>query len=70
MIVPCRLASCMRCITLLNLYIHDTFARSEKRRNMLLQRYKRSPRHTIQVDYVTYMDELAGKVGCRVPMGM
>jgi len=37
---------------------------------MLLQRYKRSPRHTIQVDYVTYMDELAGKVGCRVPMGM
>ncbi|KJE90229.1 hypothetical protein CAOG_08524 [Capsaspora owczarzaki ATCC 30864] len=29
------------------------------------QRYKRSPRHTIQVDYIDYMDTLADQIGCR-----
>ncbi|KAE9419125.1 hypothetical protein Angca_004223, partial [Angiostrongylus cantonensis] len=28
-------------------------------------RYVKSPRHTIQVDYIPYMDELANIVGCR-----
>lgn len=31
-------------------------------------RYKKSTRHTIQVDYVTFMDELAEIVGCRPNM--
>jgi dimethylaniline monooxygenase (N-oxide forming) len=29
------------------------------------ERYYASQRHTIQVDYVTFMDELAELVGCR-----
>lgn len=28
-------------------------------------RYKKSLRHTIQVDFITFMDELAVLIGCR-----
>lgn len=31
----------------------------------LARRYKRSARHTIQIDYVPYMDEIATLVGCK-----
>ncbi len=32
-------------------------------------RYVESQRHTIQVDYINFMDELAGLVGCRPDIG-
>ena len=35
-----------------------------KQQNMA-ERYVKTQRHTIQVDYLPYMDELAEKVGCR-----
>lgn len=35
-----------------------------KRREDLQKRYVKSERHTIQVDYVPYMDEIAMEVGC------
>ncbi|KAE9547032.1 hypothetical protein FO519_009755 [Halicephalobus sp. NKZ332] len=35
------------------------------RRKLLRQRYVDSPRHTLQVDYMVFMDELATLIGCR-----
>ena len=35
------------------------------KRKLIRRRYVDSPRHTIQVDYILYMDELAGLIGCR-----
>ncbi|KAH7712254.1 FMO-4 protein [Aphelenchoides avenae] len=37
---------------------------AEKRRQ-IERRYYRSPKHTLQVDYVPYMDELAEQIGCK-----
>lgn len=37
---------------------------NEKQTAMAL-RYKKSNRHTIQVDYIGFMDELAELVGCK-----
>lgn len=37
----------------------------QDKREEMFKRYVRSPRHTIQVDYITYMDELAELVGCK-----
>ncbi|CAD5205596.1 unnamed protein product [Bursaphelenchus okinawaensis] len=34
----------------------------------IFKRYTNVPRHTIQVDYVEYMDEMATMVGCKPPM--
>ncbi|XP_052811939.1 flavin-containing monooxygenase 5-like [Mya arenaria] len=31
----------------------------------MARRYKASPRHTIQVEYITFMDELAELIGCK-----
>ncbi|VDM81869.1 unnamed protein product [Strongylus vulgaris] len=39
----------------------------EKRQAMEI-RYVNSPRHTIQVDFISYMDELADLVGCKPDM--
>ncbi|CAI9567201.1 unnamed protein product [Staurois parvus] len=36
-----------------------------KRKKDLENRYVKSERHTIQVDYVLYMDEMAVEVGCK-----
>ncbi|XP_073449363.1 flavin-containing monooxygenase 5-like [Aquarana catesbeiana] len=36
-----------------------------KRKEDLQNRYVKSERHTIQVDYVSYMDEIAVEVGCK-----
>ncbi|XP_069825152.1 flavin-containing monooxygenase 5-like isoform X1 [Dendropsophus ebraccatus] len=36
-----------------------------KRREDMQKRYVESERHTIQVDYVSYMDEVAVEIGCR-----
>ncbi|KAM9324724.1 flavin-containing monooxygenase 5-like [Gastrophryne carolinensis] len=36
-----------------------------KRKEDLATRYVKSERHTIQVDYVPYMDELAEEIGCK-----
>ncbi|CAD5205595.1 unnamed protein product [Bursaphelenchus okinawaensis] len=34
----------------------------------MFKRYTNVPRHTIQVDYVEYMDELANLIGCKPPL--
>ncbi|KAK6041726.1 Flavin-binding monooxygenase-like protein [Cooperia oncophora] len=39
-----------------------------EKRSAMQARFVRSPRHTIQVDYIPYMDELAGLVGCKPDM--
>lgn len=36
----------------------------------MAERYVSSPRHTIQVDWIPYMDELAEQVGCKPDIGM
>ncbi|VDM54375.1 unnamed protein product, partial [Angiostrongylus costaricensis] len=36
-----------------------------EKQDKMRARYVKSPRHTIQVDYIAYMDELANIVGCR-----
>ncbi|RCN39243.1 Flavin-binding monooxygenase-like protein [Ancylostoma caninum] len=36
-----------------------------EKREAMEARYVNSPRHTIQVDFITYMDELADLVGCK-----
>lgn len=37
-----------------------------EKRQAMQKRYKKSQRHTIQVDYVPYMDEISEQVGCEV----
>ncbi|CAD5208045.1 unnamed protein product [Bursaphelenchus xylophilus] len=44
--------------------IKDIKAANEK----MFKRYTNVPRHTIQVDYVEYMDEMANMIGCKPPM--
>ncbi len=34
------------------------------------ERYVESQRHTIQVDWIPFMDELAEQVGCKPNLGM
>lgn len=36
-----------------------------EKKEALAGRYVKSPRHTIQVDYIDYMDELADLIGCK-----
>ena len=33
--------------------------------DVMAKRYKKSLRHTLQVDYISYMDELAELAGCK-----
>ncbi|KAF9102274.1 Cyclopentanone 1,2-monooxygenase (CPMO) [Mortierella sp. AM989] len=40
-----------------------------ERREYLLKRYDDAPRHTIQVDYVPYCDQLAKRIGCFPSLG-
>ena len=45
---------------------YDVMMADIKRKQMMLRyRYVNSPRHTIQVDWVQYMDEIAEQVGCK-----
>ncbi|VDL84353.1 unnamed protein product [Nippostrongylus brasiliensis] len=37
----------------------------KEKKEAMSARYVKSPRHTIQVDYINYMDELASLVGCK-----
>jgi len=37
----------------------------EKKRKTMQERYYASKRHTIQVDYIPYCDELANEIGCK-----
>ena len=37
----------------------------DERLSKMSKRYVASPRHTIQVDYVEYGNELADEIGCR-----
>lgn len=37
----------------------------ERRRSVMRGRYVNTQRHTIQVDYITFLDEMASKVGCK-----
>ncbi|KJH49513.1 Flavin-binding monooxygenase-like protein [Dictyocaulus viviparus] len=44
----------------------DTMKKSIREKQAAMNaRYVKSPRHTIQVDYIAYMDELADLVGCK-----
>lgn len=40
------------------------------KRDVMAKRYVKSQRHTIQVDWIPYMDELAEKAGCKPRIGM
>ncbi|KAM6396679.1 flavin-containing monooxygenase 5-like [Pluvialis apricaria] len=44
---------------------HDMEADIEEKREAMAKRYVKSQRHTIQVDYIPYMDELACQVGVK-----
>ncbi|NXA34151.1 FMO5 monooxygenase, partial [Eudromia elegans] len=44
---------------------HIMEAEVQRRKEAMAKRYVRSPRHTIQVDYIPYMDELAEQLGVR-----
>ena len=39
------------------------------KRDAMSQRYVSSPRHTIQVDYIPFMDDVAKEFGCRPDIG-
>lgn len=41
----------------------------EKKRREIKRRYFSSKKHTIQVDFLLYMDELAELVGCKPQIG-
>lgn len=40
----------------------------KRRRSAMRSRYVNTQRHTIQVDYITFLDEMAYKVGCKPNM--
>jgi dimethylaniline monooxygenase (N-oxide forming) len=40
-----------------------------ERREKIAKRYVASQRHTIQVDFIPYMDELATEIGCKPDLG-
>ena len=40
-----------------------------KKCEVMAKRYVESQRHTIQVDYIPYMDELAEQFGCKPNLG-
>lgn len=40
----------------------------EEKRLHMKRRYFQSSKHTVQVDFVPYMDELAGLIGCKPPL--
>uniref|UniRef100_A0A0N4Z4Q7 Flavin-containing monooxygenase n=1 Tax=Parastrongyloides trichosuri TaxID=131310 RepID=A0A0N4Z4Q7_PARTI len=40
----------------------------EEKRRIMKRRYFESTKHTIQVDYIQYMDELADMIGCKPPL--
>ena len=35
----------------------------QEKKQLMAKRYRQSPRHTIQVDYATYIEELGKKIG-------
>lgn len=37
----------------------------KEKEDQLSRRYVDSPRHTVQVDYISYLDELAEEIGCK-----
>ena len=37
----------------------------DEKARIMAERYVASPRHTVQVDYVDYCNEIADQVGCR-----
>ena len=41
----------------------------QKKQREMKERYVESPRHTIQVDYIEFMDEVADEMGCRPDLG-
>ena len=42
----------------------------EQKRQAMAERYVDSTRHTIQVDYVAYMDDVAEEIGCKPDLGL
>lgn len=43
----------------------NMWADIKRRRSVMRGRYVNTQRHTIQVDYITFLDEMASKVGCK-----
>ena len=43
-------------------------AEIETKKQLIRQRYYNSDRHTIQVDWISFMDELAAQVGVKPPL--
>ncbi|GMT35859.1 hypothetical protein PFISCL1PPCAC_27156, partial [Pristionchus fissidentatus] len=41
---------------------------NREKREKMAQRYAKTRRHTIQVDYIPYMDEMAAIIGCNPPV--
>ena len=41
----------------------------EHKKVEMAERFMKSSRHTIQVDYVPFMDELAAEIGCKADIG-
>ncbi|XP_075038594.1 flavin-containing monooxygenase 5-like [Mixophyes fleayi] len=48
--------------------MNEMIAEINKKKQDLQKRYVKSERHTIQVDYVLYMDEIAEEIGCKPNM--
>uniref|UniRef100_A0A1I8G0P9 Flavin-containing monooxygenase n=1 Tax=Macrostomum lignano TaxID=282301 RepID=A0A1I8G0P9_9PLAT len=46
----------------------DMIEDAQQRRRTVAARFVISARHTIQVDWIPYMDELAAEIGCRPPL--
>ena len=45
--------------------IHEMIEDIEAKKFAMKQRYFQSPKHTLQVDFVPYMDEIAQIIGCK-----
>ena len=41
----------------------------KEKRDKVAKRYVKSSRHTIQVDWIPFMDEIAKQVGCKPYLG-
>ena len=45
------------------------FADIEQKKTEMAERYVDSTRHTIQVEYIQFMDEIAVEIGCKTDIG-
>ncbi|XP_065055085.1 flavin-containing monooxygenase 5-like [Rhopilema esculentum] len=57
----CKVFSGTKCLPSLDEMKADT----ERKRKAMLEHYYQADRHTIQVDYIDYADEIAREIGCK-----